>query len=452
MTTIQKYYEKIKTYENNIALYHKNKSYTYLELSTEINTKYNNLKSKGILSGQIVFIIGDYCFDSISLFFALALNNNIIVPVTSSVKDEIEQRILVANPDWIINVDEETEKNIKVNIDYIHHDLILKIQNDNVPGLLLFSSGSTGKPKAMIHNLSNLISLYLIKKQKNINFLVFLMFDHIGGLNTLLNSLSMGAKITIPENRKPDHICELIEKYKVNILPASPTFLNLLFIGKSIERYNLKSLLMITYGTEPMPESLLIKLKEILPSIKFLQTFGTSETGIAKTTSQSSKSTFVKIDDPDQEYKIVDGELWLRSKSQILGYINHNNDSFTEDGWFKTGDLVENGTDGYIKIIGRSKEVINIGGEKVLPAEIESIILQLDWVKDCTVSGKFNAITGQMIHAEVCLSEIHDNQNAKIEIKKHCQKYLDSYKVPSKINIVDNIKFSERFKKIRINP
>jgi acyl-CoA synthetase (AMP-forming)/AMP-acid ligase II len=277
------------------------------------------------------------------------------------------------------------------------------------------------------------------------------MFDHIGGINTLLNCLSMGATLTIPIDRNPDNICELIEKTKINVLPASPTFLNLILIGRSYDKFDLSSLLMITYGTETMPLSLLDKLKHIFPKVKFLQTFGTSETGIAKTTSLSSTSTFVKIDDPDQEYKIVNSELWLRSKTQILGYINHSNENFTSDGWFKTGDLVEEGEDGFIRIIGRTKEVINVGGEKVMPAEVESVILELPWVKDCVVMGQINIISGQMVFAEVYINDDVNPIIAKKDIRKYCQSKLEAYKVPAKIKIVDSINFTNRFKKLRNN-
>jgi acyl-CoA synthetase (AMP-forming)/AMP-acid ligase II len=301
----------------------------------------------------------------------------------------------------------------------------------------------------MIHNLDSLLSTFLQKKARTLNFLVFLMFDHIGGLNTLFNCLSIGSIITIPENRRPDHICFLIEKFKINILPSSPTFLNLMLIGKSFEKYDLSSLKMITYGTETMPESLLIKLKNELPSIKFIQTFGTSETGIA-TTSKSSESTLMKIEDPDQEYQIVDGELWLRSKTQILGYINHNNDSFTNDGWFKTGDLVEEFDGGYLKIVGRSKEVINVGGEKVLPTEIESVILELPEILDCKAKGVNNSITGQMVVVDVVAKKEYNTQEIKLLVRNHCRLRLDAYKVPAKIKIVDGLEFSDRFKKVRL--
>ena len=74
----------------------------------------------------------------------------------------------------------------------VPHKMIKSLQDTNSSGLILFSSGSTGKPKAMIHNFDHLVNHYQNKKEKSMNMIVFLMFDHIGGLNTLLNILSMG--------------------------------------------------------------------------------------------------------------------------------------------------------------------------------------------------------------------------------------------------------------------
>ena len=107
-----------------------------------------------------------------------------------------------------------------------------------------------------------------------------------------------------------------------------------------------------------------MKLK--LPKARLIQTFGTSETGISRTSSKSSSSTYMKLEGPNLEYKIIDDELWLKSSTQVIGYLNSSMDSFTSDGWFKTGDLVEKTDDGYIKIIGRNKEgLIEMIGGKV---------------------------------------------------------------------------------------
>ncbi len=449
MKIIERFIDKLSLFNNKTAIIHLGREILYSELIENILVYKSKLEKSKIKRGEVVFILGDYSFDSISLFFSLALNGNIIVPITTENEQEINERIQITQPDWIFKVSSNSEKRIEYDDKLPKHVLLDSLIEAQSSGLILFSSGSTGRPKAMVHNLENLLSNYIDKKGKEMNFLVFLMFDHIGGLNTLFNCLSMGVTITIPENRNPIDIARLIEKYKINIVPASPTFLNLMLISNVFDIYDLTSIKMITYGTETMPESLLLKLKEKLYRVKLLQTFGTSETGIMKTSSMSSSSTYLKFDDPNQEFKIVNNELWLRSKTQVLGYINHSNESFTEDGWFMTGDLVEQTSDGFIKIVGRSKELINVGGEKVLPAEVESVILQIESVQDCIVKSEKNAITGQMVCAEVVLKNGYNLKEEKVKIKNFCKIKLENYKVPVRITQIREVLYTERYKKNR---
>ena len=436
--------EKFKSFNSKNAIVFEDRIYTYEEFVKQIKD-YKNILDKHNISSKVVVILGDYSFYNLALFFALYENKNIIVPITSNIKKVQDDFIEESFCQTIIKTD---EKNLLIqNLKTIFsHNMIDNLREKNSSGLILFSSGSTGKPKAMIHNLDTLIDSFKDKKEKSMNMLVFLMFDHIGGLNTVFNALCMGACLIIPKIKDAKTICELIEKYKIMVLPSSPTFLNLILISEEYKNYDLSSLRMITYGTETMPQSLLLKLKEVFPKVKFLQTFGTSETGISTTSSKSSNSLFIKLEDINGEYKIVENELWLRSKTQVLGYLNASMDSFTSDGWFKTGDLVE--VDGeYIKIIGRAKEVINVGGQKVLPAEIESIILEMEEISDCMVYGEQNAITGQTVVCDVVLNK--NIENIKKRVRVFCKDRLDAYKIPTKVNVVDKTNFSDRFKKIR---
>ena len=429
------------------AIIHDGKKYSYNELYIKIKEIESFIKGK-IKSGEVVAILADYSFVSIALFFALYENKNIIAPITSTSQKEIDGKVKESFSTKIINL--ENEKLVITNIkSEASHKIINDLQTSKCAGLILFSSGSTGAPKAMIHNLDTLVDSYGYKKQKQINMLVFLMFDHIGGINTMLNILSMNATMIIPQNRNADDICKLIEEYKIAVLPSSPTFLNLILINRSYEKYDLSSLRMITYGTETMPEGLLGRLKAVFSKVKFLQTFGTSETGIAATSSKSSNSTFMKIDDENLEYKIVDNELWLRSKTQILGYLNRSMESFTNDGWFKTGDLVELDNEGFIKIIGRNKEIINVGGQKVLPSEVESVLLGMDEIEDCLVYGEQNAITGQSVSCDVVLKSGVEADGLKILVRKFCKDKLDNFKIPTRVNVVQKTEFTERFKKSR---
>ncbi|AYJ79295.1 o-succinylbenzoate--CoA ligase [Aliarcobacter cryaerophilus ATCC 43158] len=436
--------EKLKSFNSKNAIVFENTIYTYEEFVKQIE-EYKNILNKNKIFSKVVAILGDYSFYNLALFFALYENKNIIVPITSNIKKVQDDFIKESFCQILIKID---EKNLIVkDIDNISsHNMIDNLRVKNSSGLILFSSGSTGKPKAMIHNLDTLIDSYKDKKTKSMNMLVFLMFDHIGGLNTVFNALFMGACLIIPKIKDAKTICELIEKYKIMVLPSSPTFLNLILISEEYKNYDLSSLRMITYGTETMPQSLLLKLKEVFPKVKFLQTFGTSETGISTTSSKSSNSLFMKLEDINSEYKIVENELYLRSSTQVLGYLNASMDSFTADGWFKTGDLVE--VEGeYIKIIGRAKEIINVGGQKVLPAEVESVILSMEEVDDCMVYGEQNVITGQTVVCDVVLN--FEVENIKKRVRIFCKDRLDAYKIPTKVNLVDKTNFSDRFKKIR---
>ena len=146
----------------------------------------------------------------------------------------------------------------------------------------------------------------------------------------------------------------------------------------------------------------LTKLKDefgSFPDIKLLQTYGLSEVGILRSKSKSSDSLWVKVGGEGFETRVVDGMLEIKAKSAMLGYLNVPS-PFTEDGWFKTGDAVEVDSE-YIKILGRKSEIINVGGEKVYPQEVENVILEIDNVAEVTVYGEKNPIIGNIVCAKV---------------------------------------------------
>jgi acyl-CoA synthetase (AMP-forming)/AMP-acid ligase II len=315
-------------------------------------------------------------------------------------------------------------------------------------GVILFSSGSTGEPKAMCKTMMSMIEDLPVQRSKSVTMGLLLLFDHIGGINTLFSGMRKCAHLVAPMERSPQVMANLIQTHSIRILPCSPTFLNMMYLDGVFDEFNLKSLRMITYGTERMPEELLRRLSLKLPKVKFLQTFGTSETGIVQTKSFSSSSTFLTIDDPSVEWKIVDQELWIKSKTQISGYLNTGEEAI-DDGWFKTGDLVENGSAGYFKVVGRKNEVINVGGEKVMPGEVEDYIMSIDQVIDCTAFSVPNGITGQAVGVRVVPAKNSDLKVLKIEIRQFCKAGMDRFKIPAKIVFDSALKHTDRFKKER---
>lgn len=436
----------IKKYEGN-CMTDTFGSHSFSDFFNQIKEFKTLLKDK-IKKHDRVLIYSDYTFKSISLLVSLSEFNINIIPVVKTTESEYQEKVESVSPHWILSFDDQKKlivENFIPSFDdekYFNH-----VTKKGDTGIILFSSGTTGKPKVMIQNLTRIISsIKTPRRQKSLKFIVLLMFDHIGGLNTLFNCLVSGAPFVIPSDRSPSLVISLINKYKVNVLPTTPTFLNLMMMDDSFSSDKLESLKLITYGTERMSEVLLNKLNSHLPKIKLLQTFGTSETGILKTRSKSSSSLFFKIIDNEKEFKIVNDELYLKSKTQVNGYINHNNDNFLNDGWYATGDLIETDEEGYIKIIGRKNKIINIGGLKVLPKEIEDVINSVEGVDDSTVFSESNNLVGNIVCAKI-FTRLENTKELKSEIKSVCRKKLDKYKVPVKL-FFEKLVITKRGKKL----
>lgn len=395
--------------------------------------KFNEIKP-----GSKIILSSDYSFESITIFLVLSELSCNICPITLTQKDEYDEKLKIFNGNYIIDSNQ--------SYDLIKLDNSSIDDSNNNSSITLFSSGTTGKPKMMTQNLSNIFESHLVpRNQKKLKILIFLLFDHIGGLNTLISSIKKGMCLGISDSRNPDDIIKFIHKAKINILPTTPTFINMLLLSEEFTSEKFDSVKLITYGTEKMPSGTLKKINEILPNTRLLQTFGTSETGIVKTKSKSSDSLYFKI--IDSEFKVIDNELFLKTKTQINKYEGLKSDSFTKDGWFKTGDIVDMDSDGYIKVISRKNNIINVGGLKVFPNEIEQIIYELDFIIEAIIYGKPNAIVGNIVCLKAIVDKGTDVKSAKKLIKSICNKRLDKYKVPQKIIITDEVSSTARFKR-----
>ena len=131
----------------------------------------------------------------------------------------------------------------------------------------------------------------------------------------------------------------------------------------------------------------------------------------------------------------------------MLGCLNSPSE-FTDDGWFITGDLVQQeGTQ--IRIIGRQSDVINVGGEKVMPSEVENVILELREILSAEVYGEPHPLTGNMVCATIILADQDKKEGVIDRVRKHCLKQLAKYQVPVKISISYSDPYDARFKKAR---
>jgi acyl-coenzyme A synthetase/AMP-(fatty) acid ligase len=448
LNNIKYFLDSFEVYNEQIALIWHEVSYSYAQLLSRIN--YWRLTLIDLPQGAVVGLESDFSPETVSILFVLIEKRVIVVPFDINNTSKNEKKSEIAQLDYLIRVNQEDYISIVKNklAEQKKNYLYKIIQQNGVPGLVLFTSGSSGQPKGALHDFSKLLVKFSVKR-KSLLTINFLLFDHWGGLNTLFHVLSNGGTVVFLEKRTPDYVFSLIEKYKVELLPTSPTFLNMMVFSRAYERHSLKSLKTISYGAEPMPESLLKHLNKLFPDIKLQQTYGLIELGVMRSQSQDSGSLWVKIGGEGYQTRVVDGMLQVKSDSAMIGYLNAVS-PFTDDGWFMTGDAVEvNGE--YFKILGRKSELINVGGEKVFPQEVENVILEIEDVVDVIVYGENNALTGKIVCAKIKFNGSESKADLIKKVKTYCRAKLEPYKVPVKIDLVDNTFESNRFKKNRVN-
>jgi len=428
------------------ALIHRDQVSSFAWLHAEVQQMRSTLVARGIPRGAVVSVEADFSPRATALLLALMDHAAIIVPLTSSVEEKKPEFRAIAEVGYRVEIDQQDEVRVHDSGVAASHELIRRLQQLEHPGLVLFSSGSTGKSKAALHDIVPMLEKFRVPRH-SLRTITFLLFDHIGGFNTLLYNLSNAGCIVTVADRRPETICRAIERHRVELLPTSPTFLNLLLVSEEYRRFDLSSLKMITYGTEVMPESTLRRFHAAFPDVNLLQTYGLSEVGILRSKSKAADSLWVKVGGEGFETRVVDGMLEIKARSAMLGYLNHPS-PFTVDGWFKTGDAVE--VDGeYLRILGRKSELINVGGEKVYPAEVESVLQLMEGVEDVAVTGQPHPMTGQIVHARVKLSTDEDLPGFRTRMRQFCQDKLARFAIPQKVEIVTESLHGERFKKMR---
>ena len=406
------------------AIVYQNTRFTYNNLLQMMDI----VEKEKIKPGGLVTIVGETSIVNIARLFAAIDANAIAVPMAT------------IQPAKLWQVESKHYKTIRKRL---------------VPGLVLFTSGSTGSPKAALHDMSKLMERWKIHNPqgwyaaKDQTIMSFLGFDHIGGINTLFHTLFNGGTLVIPNSRNADEVATCIDNHRVQVLPTSPTFLKMLLMKSDSE---FKGLEMITYGTEPMPESTLAAVAKRWPHVKLKQTYGLTELGILSTKSKGDGSTWMKIGGDGYKYRVVDDCLEIKAESTMIGYLTSNS-PITLDGYYQTGDMAEQDGEGWIRIIGRKSEFINVGGNKVHPAEIESILSELPSIEECLVESEDNPILGQVVKATIKLGEGWDltitSLRDAIKAKFDAHTNGDKWKIPQKIIITDQPLHNERFKKVR---
>jgi long-chain acyl-CoA synthetase len=437
---------RIAEYESLPAIHWRDKSVTYGELVEKIDWWKDYLSSINVVQGQSVAIVGDHSPAAISLLLALLDGSNIAVPVGHPTSSALQTSVDLAEVSTVITLDADDAPHVTSHESAHDNELLASLRASGEPGIVIFSSGSTGTPKGAVHNAVRFLKKFEFRTAPMTTIAVP-PIDHVAGLDTLFYSLSSGGALVCPADRSPTTVAKAIELHNVELLPASPTFLNMLIMSGVAAEFDLSSVRIVAYGSEVMPDRTLGELSSLLPNARLIQKYGTTEFGSPRTRSNAVGSPMVKIESEGVETKIVDGILWLRSESAMMGYLNAPS-PFDDDGWLNTEDMVE--VEGeFIRILGRRSELINVGGQKVHPAEIENVLTQMDNVLDAVVYGEQNPLMGNVVATKVTLSQSESLRDFKQRLRSFCQGKLDQYKIPVKVEVTLESNVSPRYKKMR---
>lgn len=390
--------------------------------------------------GDVVALIGEFDAPSIRRMLTIISNKAIYVPLTAATAPQHDYFFEAAMVDVVVRQDGTITRIREHQAD---HPMLNELRDLKHAGLVLFSSGTTGQPKAIVHDFDKFLVRFRTPR-KTFRMLNFLLFDHIGGVNTMFHTLFNKGVVIMPSSRTVTQILADIVDFEVEVLPTTPTFLRMMLLDGSIQDMDLPSLKLITYGTERMDESSLSRITKALPNVDFRQTFGMSELGIMRVKSVARDSLWMHVGGEGIETKIVDGVLKIRAANKMIGYLNAES-PFDQDGWYDSKDIVESREDGSIRVVGRTTEWINIGGEKILPEVIENAALEHPEVMFAHAKGQPNPITG--MHAVLTCQLVEGSSITRKDIKMWIREKLPKAFIPQKIKIGE-VGVNHRFKKM----
>lgn len=470
MTLTDYIFEKSK-YLYKIAVIDK-KEYSYKEIFLKVKSIGNMLKDKEINNKNSILLMGENSVFFIESYFGIIDSGAICVPVNPSFTVEHIKYIIDSLHVKIIFVQKKLIKKLECFIrdgieifteEYIDNLPIAKeksneVNNEDV-AVILFTSGSTSTPKGvmlthdnLIYNTNSIIEYLLLREEDRME--VVLPFYYCYGTSLLHTHFRVGGSLVI-NNRFmfPETVLEDINKYKCTGFAGVPTTFQILLKKSSIKDTKLPSLRYITQAGGRMANIFIEELLNILEGVDIFimygQTEATSRLSYLPPKVLKEKMGSIGKGIPGTELKVLGrngqevapgeiGEIVAKGGNVMRGYFKDEEETYKvlKNGYLYTGDLGITDDEGYIYIVGREKNIIKSGGNRISPKEIEDAIIELEEVLECAVIGVEDEIMGEAVKVFVVLN---DENITNKDIINHCKGKLPSYKLPKYIEVVDKL-------------
>jgi acyl-CoA synthetase (AMP-forming)/AMP-acid ligase II len=306
--------------------------------------------------------------------------------------------------------------------------------------VLILTTGTTGRPKGARHVWARLLPRPDRTGPPDARWLLAYNLNQFAGVQVFLQVLASHATLVVPESNQPRAAAAAMKEFGVTHASGTPTFWR--FVSSLLDRPGDLALQQITLGGEAVPAALLDTLYENFPGVRLSQVYASTELGSTVSVRDGKHGLPLSVldrgDEADVQFRIVDGELQGRSRVGMVGYHGQEAES---GGWRPTGDLVEVQGD-RIVFVGRTSEVINVGGVKVHPLPVEEAVSAVDGVELAHVYGRANPVAGQIVVADVVARAGVDHEALEDAIRSACAG-LPRAAQPRRIRFVDDLAVRE---------
>lgn len=322
---------------------------------------------------------------------------------------------------------------------------------DPLPGrIVVMTSGTTGTPKMARHTFDTLAGT--IKATPSSGFARWILTyppTAFAGLQVILSALVGGGVVVAPSDRSFEGFAHGAVTHGVTHISGTPTFWRGFLMALGDRALPLQR---ATLGGETADAAIIERIKERFPGVRLSHIYASTELGVIFSVGDELAGFPAHwVGDPDfePELRVVDDVLEVRSSRRMEGYVSAHHAPIDSEGWFRTADLVKlKGNRFFFE--GREDRVINVGGYKVRPEEVESVLQGLPRVAEARVYGRRAPITGEIVVADVVLAQdVKDRDAQPAQIVAELQGKLEAYKIPRLVQITDTIDVTEAGKKAR---